>query len=237
MKKIIYFIIAFCFLFSLLSCNMPHIEYNSSSSEKAQINKTDNARPIKFFNDLNEFQSWIERPDLEIDKLGEQNGRDYENSIYSDTHKMFAVDRFYLIPVVPAGYQLVDNGCHISLGDVTFVFEDTAGNRCGFSYRTDGKIEINNQVISTQKNSMSYFGNRVLKTDSYHNKNYYLMDTPQDHIQICQYFDDYLCLINISTAENSELSFIPEKVDSSTDITPIIDNIHFIRVNLPPIQE
>ena len=63
------------------------------------------------------------------------------------------------------------------------------------------------------------------------------MDTPQDHIQICQYFDDYLCLINISTAENSELSFIPEKVDSSTDITPIIDNIHFIRVNLPPIQE
>ena len=102
MKKIIYCIIAFCFLFSLLSCNMPHIEYNSSSSEKAQINQTDNARPIKFFNDLNEFQSWIERPDLEIDKLGEHNGRDYENSIYSDTHKMFAVDRFYLIPVVPA---------------------------------------------------------------------------------------------------------------------------------------
>lgn len=220
------------------------------SSPQAQSSawETDNeggSRPIKFFQNLDEFQSWIENPALEIDKPVTQygreynnsicsDGRDYNNSIYSDIHRMFAVDRFYLLPIVPDGFQPVERGCHISLWDVTFLFEDTEGNKCGFSYRTDGNVRIDNQNVKTKKDDTSYFVNPVLKTDILNGKKYFLSNSPQGSPVIYQYFNDYLCNIGIDIKNNAKFNF-PTKVDADTDIAYIVSKVNFKRVDLPPV--
>ncbi|MGI6264365.1 MAG: hypothetical protein ACOYJY_02740 [Acutalibacteraceae bacterium] len=198
--------------------------------------------PIRIFNSVEGFVHWVENPhfrleDNPFEPEKDEHGfdvykRDFFDALYPNYQRMFAVDRFYMLPDVPDDWELT----HVEINQlrVWFYYLDENQNKYYYSYNYQEPAKLDSETSEYCAFKRTINGNEYYVWD-------YLTATEKRGTQLRTLTNGYIC-------EFIEDRYDPQKRSSATkgyervifnentDLTEYVDKIKFKRIDLPPLE-
>ena len=177
------------------------------------------------FESVQEFVDWIESPLLEVDVMssdspGGEPKMDFEHTVYSDFQKMFAIDRFYLIPDVPESWRLA--GIMVFPVEVIFSYEGEENVFYVFYVSTNEGDPYEEKLFFTAN-----INNQEYTVNQFHN-------TMSDSVG--SFVDGYYCDLQVNPYDPINDEYGAVHYENPSEIEEIVEFLQFTRVDLdtPP---
>ncbi|MGI6264366.1 MAG: hypothetical protein ACOYJY_02745 [Acutalibacteraceae bacterium] len=200
--------------------------------------------PIRIFNSIEGFVHWVENPhfrleDNPFEPEKDEHGfdvykRDFFDALYPNYQRMFAVDRFYMLPDVPDDWEEIN--MYLDNREAHFYYHDRDKNWYYFAvgFRTTNLSDyVPSEIFAFTKNIN---GNDYIIWD------YDTKETAKKRgSHLATFVNGYPCSICMKSYDpNNQSSIEPgyERVffTEDSDLTEAISLLKFKRVDLPPLD-